>query len=659
MSIDMLITKPSLSRLRSVAAPLSVILLGVVLLVAFGRQTFRLPLLADHCIKTSKSVEVAYNLVRYNDFLNEYDDWKAVPQNPLGKQRSILRYESPLSAVLLGTTYLVVDGKNFDTRIAAARIFTLVHLAAAYLLFAVLVFRKELLSLTVFTFLLIGSHFTVSYATKPLAETYALLYQALLMVVATLLLKSEIAVLKKAAVLAGLTALLCLGGKMNYFLVAFPLMLGYPFLDKRAATLKTVLVYFAPFVGVAVLGTVVLLLFTEFSFNNAFVYMIRGNKPMLDDSLWATFKEGFDYWPAILKRTRKDFGTVVFDWGRYALVYLAAKFIYCLVAARKRPLCLHERFAAVLFLIVLGHALNYVVLRNLFIPHRYYVVPIFTVFCLSLTVAVGDLVRVIRGAAGPGKLRIPKKLIFLKPSPVFLTFFTLIGAALAAAGATWYYSYTLASPEFRTTAIYALKGLGHGGLAIDIAGQLARAAWGFRVISFILLICSALLTAGYFFLRKRTLMDRLFRRIQSVVHPVGTTPVVVVFMLLLLLPGWDVAFQNARNFYEYAASHVEFIEASEQLAVIRKDTVSGDLVLAWKPCYAFYADKRSILEPTQEDVSYYIKNDIHSLMGPVKPFHKYYKEIEKYPPPMSYWAPKAAKNTQTTSSQRKKKNQDQ
>lgn len=660
--------KNILHRYRTWAAPFLVITTALVFLACFGRQTFELPLLGDHCMKTSKSVEVAYNLVRYDDFFHEYNDWKAGPKNPRGKIGSILRYESPLSALGLGAVYLVVDGTDFDTRLAAARIFTLLHLAAAYLLLAVIIFRKDLLALAVFSFLFIGASFTVSYSTKPLAETYALLYQALLAVGATHLLKHPGGAIKKALLLAGGAALLCLGGKMNYFLVAFPLITLYPLFDREIRGMKSLLKYFAPFAAAAAVGVSVMLLLTNFSFYNAFVYMIRGNKPIIDNSLWATFVEGFEYIDAIIKRTRGDFGGIVFDWGRYSLFYLAAKFPYCIFSVRKRPLSLSERFSAVLSLLVLGHLLNYIVLRNLFIPHRYYVVPLFMLCCLSLTVSIADLRSFLMGRF-PGSrhlrallsnrfARVYKALIciksFAETRAAFVTAAFFFSAAAAVAG---YFSYTLSDPSFQTTAILALKTLGAQSLAIEIIDRLKDAVVLLKIICAVC-ITGAVLSVGLaLFAERVNFIKNISKKLSKRGFP---SPQAVALIVLLLIPGGSIVFQNGRIFYDYAASHLKLMEYAAQLAAIRKDTVSGDLVLSWKPCIAFYADKRSILEPVHEDLPYYRKNDIHSVMGPVKPFHKFYKRIEKYPPPMSYWEPKtASKKTKHKRARENKKNENQ
>ncbi len=656
--------KTILSSHRSLIAPGVVTVIGLVFLIAFGGRTFGLPLLGDHCMKTSKSVEVAYNMVRYGDFFHEYDDWKAVPNNPLGKQGSILKYESPLSAVLLGVVYKIVNGLNFDTRIAAARYFTLFHLIFAYLIIAGIILRKNLLSLVAFTFLFIGSAFTVSYSTKPFAESTALFYQSLLMAVCFHLTSSKSSAVKKSLWLAAAAALLCVGGKMNYFLIAFPVIVGFAFIDPHLVGLKNKFHYFALFVGAGILGFLVLFLFSEINFYKAFVYMIRGNKTIINDSLWQTFIEGFDGLKDILKRTRDDFGTLVYDWGRLGFFYLCAKFVYLLFAGRRRPLSEGERYSAVFFLFVLGHVLNYVVLRNLFIPHRYYVIPWFVMFCLSIAVAVGDIHTLLAGdfplkqylssllsKKSPRALRIislPTR--FLSDHTSVISPFVLLGMTAVVAG---YFSSVLSDLQFRSTAVLTFKTLGSSALAIDIVQTVERTAHVLQIAAIGFASAAILFVIGVLLFRKNARIAALRSALKSRLRALKVTPLSLVFLGFLLIPSGIIVFQNGKIYYNYAASHLEHIETAKQLEALRKDTKSGELVLSWKPCIAFYADKRSILKPKHEDLKFYRDNNIHSVMGPVKPFDKYYKRIEKYPPPMSYWEPRSPKTKNRTSNQRR------
>jgi hypothetical protein len=652
----MSVLKTFFSMHRSMIAPIVVMAIGLVFMISFGRQTFGLPLLGDHCMKTSKSVEVAYDLVRYGDFLHEYNDWKALPNNPQGKQGSILKYESPFSAIALGIVYLVVDGTNFDTRIAAARIFILFHLVIAYLIIAVFIFRRDLLSLVAFTFLFVGAAFTVSYSTKPFAETSALMYQSLFIAASVHLLGSKKSAKVKSILLAAFTAMLCLGGKMNYFLVAFPVIVGYAFIDRNLLTAKHKLHYFTLFVVAAVFGFLVLLLFSDINFYNAFVYMIRGNKPILNNSLWQTFIEGFDGLKDILKRTREDFGTLLYDWGRYGFFYLCVKFLYLVAATRKRDLSPNEKFSAVLFLFVLGHILNYAVLRNLFIPHRYYVVPWFILFCLSITVLVGDIRTLLlhdfplkNYFVSIASRKFPRSFTVLFSPITFLNTYTAIVSPFVLLGmvaiVTGYFSSVLFDPQFRSTAVLTFKTFGSSALAIDIVDTVESIAFSLKIIAIgfgaaAVVFVSIMIIAG-----KTVPIQRLLAGLSVQIRRLKVVPLYIAFLGLLLIPSGIMVFHNAKNFFEYASSHIEYIETSRQLETLRHDTKSGDLVLSWKPCIAFYADKRSILEPKMENLQFYRDNDIHSVMGPVKPFDKYYKRIEKYPPPMSYWEPKSAKKS--------------
>ncbi len=625
--------------------------IGLILIIAFGRQTFHIPLLGYHCIKTAKSIEVAYNLVRYKDFTREYNDWQATPSNPRGARGRIFTYESPLSALTLGGLYLIFDGSDFDTRVAIARVFTLLHLICAYLILAVLIFRKSPFALGIFTFLFVGSAFTVSYSTKPLPEVYAVMYQVVILVGGTYLLSTKISEIKKAVILAGLSALLCIGGKMNYFLLALPIVVGYVFFDRNIWGVKNKLKYFTVFAVLGIVGALTLVFFAKLDLYKSFVFLIKGNKPIINNSLWDTFIEGFDALDDIIKRTREDFGILLFDWGKKSFLYLSLKAAYLLIFARKRSLELFERFSVMLFMLFLGHILNYVVLRNLFIPHRYYVVPMFIVFCLSLTIFLSD----VRGMLFEDMLfkRKIKEFIFqqipiLSKTAADINLFiskhrfilSSVSVLLVAALVTNYFASDMGDLSARENLISALKILGAQSLAIEISSQIDFMYKFTKAISLIFTITAIVFGLVYFVFFFFHSSKSPFVFLQSLSKRLFVSPVYIFFMGLLLIPAGDIVLNNALLFYEYHSYHFPMMEDETDLAVIRKDTVSGDLVLCRKPCNAFYADKRSIENPKHEDLKYYQDNNVHSIMRPKKPFRRYYKKIEEYTNRITYWEPR-------------------
>lgn len=628
---------------------LVVIGLAVLILWVFGSSTLKLPLLGDHCMKTSKTIEVAYNMVRYRDPFNKYADWQATPQNPLGHRGNIATYESPLSAYTLAAVYLVVDSADFMTRLNAGRIFTLVHLIGAYLLLAFYIFRKDLFLLSVFSFFLVLSSFTISYSTKPLAETHALLYQALLIVIATGLLLRKMSPMKKSVILALGVVLLCTGGKMNYFILAAPLVALFPFLDRSLVGTREKLKYFTLFLGVAALGAIILLVFTTFSFERAIIYLIKGNKPILNDSLWDTFVEGFNGFRDVYKRTLKQFGPIVFYSGQAGGVYLIGKLGCFLVAKRNQPLSRFDAFQGVLALFVLGHLVNYAVLRNLFIPHRYYVVPIYMIFCLVMAVMAADLrallvrpnrwrdrlLRIIRNRFS----RLPRNRdgdpSLRKAAGTLVFFFATIAALLGTV-----YAIFRESDHWRVTFIEAVKGVTGRYLAKDLGaaydqltatlGVVAAAAGLLAVL--IAVVATVFRSFGPLRQRAKRASDLFVRQR----FHAGS----IILGGAIALAASYATIKTSQGFHQYILSHKEHVDNAKALAKIRENTQSGDLVLCWKWCIAFYADKRSITEATPRELKYYQENNIHSVMGPVRPLDLYYKRIENYDEPMSYWRPK-------------------
>ena len=84
-------------------------------------------------------------------------------------------------------------------------------------------------------------------------------------------------------------------------------------------------------------------LFSDLDFEGIFTYMIRGNKPIINDSLWQTFVEGFSAFDELAKRTREDFGHIPYRGGVIGCLYLAVKFIALPILKRGRPLSVAHR----------------------------------------------------------------------------------------------------------------------------------------------------------------------------------------------------------------------------------------------------------------------------------------------------------------------------
>jgi hypothetical protein len=216
-----------------------------------------------------------------------------------------------------------------------------------------------------------------------------------------------------------------------------------------------------------------------------------------------------------------------------------------------------------------------------------------------------------------------------------------------------YMGDTLTSRGWRTTILLAAKSFGSKALAIDIrasaaalSGHLMSGMWisiGIAVM--------ALLSLLWVHKSKKYSTAAVLLSRRSEKWGIGFVSLGIAFSLSLPATFWIL--KNGKAFYDYANSHSELVENAHDLAVIRKDTKSGDLVLAWKICMAFYADKRSITDATLKDLDFYRENRIPSVMGPKKPLNRYYKRIEKYPPPMSYWVPKAQKMTKAGTSSKK------
>ncbi len=340
------------------------------------------------------------------------------------------------------------------------------------------------------------------------------------------------------------------------------------------------------------------------------------------------------------------------------------KFIALPIFKRGTPLSPFERFQRVLFLFVLGHGLNYVVLRNLYIPHRYYVIPLYTIFCLALTVLVADLRTLLlrpmaiktrlwaRLTSRFTRLRAVDRLRESSACVISVCLAALAAVFLAAAltfdtNQSWQGTFLTTARMFgnRTLAIELLATLAG---AVKLFYGLAVALGGLAVLTAILPF-SKLATNG----PAAAALERTGARFEQY-GITATGPLIGLFFVLLI--AFSVM-KTCRSLDRWAGRYREHIDTAEALARIREDTTPGDLVLCWKWCIAFYADKRSITDATVNDLPYYREHNIHSVMGPVKPLNHFYKRIAKYAEPMSYWRPLSKDEVKNRRIQQKKKRQ--
>jgi hypothetical protein len=637
-----------------VAISIVLILAGAFAIFYQGRRTLEYPLLGHHCMKTSKSIEVSYNLVRYGDPFSQYVDWHATPTNPRGRQGNIFRYESPLSAFALAALYLVADGSDFESRVDIGRYFTLFNLIGAYLLIGFFVLRRDVFSLLCFSFFIATSFFTISYSTKPQAETFSILYQALIMTVITYLLHADMRPFYKSLVIVVLAGLLCTGGKMNYFIIAFPMIAIYPFLDERTKGASNKFKYYALFIISGLAVSLALIFFTGFSFESTFVYFIKGNKPVLEDSLWKTFMEGFEGFSDVWERTREHFGSVVFGAGIYSVLYLSSKFVYIFIGKRMRSPTTYESFQQVLFLFIVGHCLNYIVLRNLYIPHRYYVVPLFMLFCLSFTVVLVDIRNLFYSdhklkeiiQKGWDRIRASKPIDRFNTgrerADHFLSFFRISVFIYVLSYVSGYLGGELSSDEkFRSSWVHTLKYLRSTEPSFAIRRQVDELTSRLGDVSYVLFIVSLVFLlvnlVVFFIFSKNELLQKAFVSANQILKKMRITAAGSVLMGFLVAIGVLIVVQNGEMYFEEDNYQKDKIDLAEQLKKIRDDTKSGDLALCWKWCIAFYADKRSITDAKEVEIDYYVKNKLDSVLGPKRPLNVYYKRLRKYAPPATYW----------------------
>ena len=378
------------------------ILFFLAVFAYFAARTFQVALLEGHCVKTSNNITIAANVVKYREYRVFYADYYVSLDNPRGRTASWTRHETPLNIYLLAWLFWLTGSDSRDAQILIARSYTWLHYLLAYWLIVAFLFRGNHFKIFLFTLFYLLSSFTVYYSTRPFAENYAVLYQALLLITLTHLMRQERSAYSKAGIIVLVSALFCLAGKMNYFLIAGPVAVVFPFCDPYLSQRRLKLQYFSV-LGLTLVAVTLLLLGIGYNLKQTLIFFIIGNRGLYHGSYWLTFWEGFLWFPKIFLRTWDDFGFLVF-WGGLAGILLLFVRIAAKSFSRQQPPPIDCEHRAILIL-TLGHVINYIVLRNLYIPHNYYLIPTYMIFVLALV----SLVSSVHNTIAASRLSVPER----------------------------------------------------------------------------------------------------------------------------------------------------------------------------------------------------------------------------------------------------------
>ena len=223
---------PIVTRKKLMAlVALVVIATSLFLFYLLARKATRVPLLDGHAMKSVNIIESAANILKYRNCKIFYIDYYATIHDPSGRRTSLLRHETPLNVLFLAGIYAATRNNKIAKRVKIARYYTWWHYILAYLLLGLLFYRRDPIGLLLFSLFYLFSYFTIYYSTRPIAENFAVFYQALYIAIIVYLLRHDIAPTIKAGTLVIASLLLCFAGKMNYFLIAAPVVIFYPLLD--------------------------------------------------------------------------------------------------------------------------------------------------------------------------------------------------------------------------------------------------------------------------------------------------------------------------------------------------------------------------------------------------------------------------------------------
>ena len=618
-----------------------VIAIALFLFYLLAHKAVRVPLLDGHAMKSVCIIESAANIVKYRNCKIFYLDYYATVDDPSGKRTSLLRHETPLNVLALAGIYAVGKVKKLDKQVRIARYYSWWHCILAYLLLALIFYRRDPIGLLFFSSFYLFSYFTIYYSTRPMAEIFALFYQALYIAVVVYLLRRDIDPTVKAGALMIFSLLLCFGGKMNYFLIAAPVVAFYPFADNYLRSGWRKLRYYA-MLTVCLLLAVGWLCVIKYDVLSSLKFFIIGNKALLHGSYWLTYWEGFLSFPMIFERTMKDFGPVVFWGGLSGLLWAAAKWLRSKFLLAKPP-SRQDSLQRAIVLLAAGHALNYIVLRNLYIPHEYYLIPTFTIFLLAFLSLLGDcrswlasvdfmLPGWLKRLPAVGYFRIDSRranyISRILKWAILLT--TLFGSALVILGAIVAIRLVQESIIF---IVQSLEGsimvaqhwpayLADTSMALLLAGGLLLA----------LTLIFVLFNIGHdIFLHCQSGLATRANRLRFC-QCLGLVTLVLLFIVL--------AVGDHNKFRKYYKIRKFYNGCLEALAQLRLATRPEELILCPDAALPFYAQRRSIICPTNSDMPKYRQAGIryylaHTWQKPKQSMLQYLELVEfKTPVPI-------------------------
>ncbi|MEK6794968.1 MAG: hypothetical protein AABZ39_09340 [Spirochaetota bacterium] len=464
-----------------------------------------------------------------------------------------------------------------------------------------------------FSLFYIFSFFALFHSTRPFAESFSVLYQAVFLVSLIHLAAIEGRAVLKSVLVIGLSLLLCIAGKMNYFFIAAPAVVLYPFIDGSMRAAGSKIKYYLTAL-IALVVPVAVLACMKFDFLFFINFMVTGDHnyygPMkVIGSLFGTFHPKNMIF--IINRTIGDFGLLLFTGGVVGFMVLARRFIRILSNGGAGAEG-NDRYNAALFILMAGHCVNYFFLKNIYAAHNYYLFSVFPLFILAAVIAVKAGWEALRNNASK------KVYIFALASCLSVTaLYPLLSEARS------FFSLQLIRGAAVSAAIDGRTNFGHWILHTISSLDAFSTKAGYPLL--------AALTAfsiGVLF-GIAVLINRILRRRN------GSASANVPFLLCVAVIGFlfiSTAFKNAYDMYWYHSYFGKvFPPMVETAKKLTKLTAPGEVVMSRGTFIVFYTDRLYCTPPENEkDVALYRQKEIRYLLGePAQTMKRYFEKVDE------------------------------
>lgn len=522
----------------------------IFLFILLSLLTLRVPVIDQHSMKSVNNIQISRNLSKNWD-LKKTD----AAYNYVFFSGNLIGNESPLSIVLLACVYTIYPTDSVTTNMLISRIFSFLHVLLAMLIIFIFLKKKRVTELLFFFCIYVCSLYSLRWSTRALAESYAIFYMVLffftLFFLAT---RNKLNDIYKAAIILMASVLLCIGGKMNYFLISIPCIILFPAISgaivhKWKYYIVITIAILAGMIAIVCNAEIEFIASTFFSLLSFSIFQFHGIKQFFSN-------------------TCDDWGYIQFVFAIISFIYLAFSFYRNIKYKSKGK---SELYQSLLFLVLIGILCNMFFLRKWYFAHRYYILSAYPIIMLGLANFLSYFYHRVKKNEIDFTRKFTNRALFI--SGVFITLIGII---------------TIFSKEFRVQIIHLFNML--------LSKNLVEVHWnnylfllGIKLIIFGLLITS---------------LNFIFKKI-------GTLKQAIIVLLSVMIINFSF------SYYDYLTSYKYLLDKSfSGIGKIKKNTLPNEPILTRFIQFAYFADRKPIYNYfIGDNNSFLINHNVHYLVS--------------------------------------------